>query len=234
MNGNTRTRAIALSLREVAFLAIVAVFVAGYALAYQPASREAVSSSEVRFTDPSPGDLSIVPASCESTPQYPHTAGECSTSCTAQYYCSGSDRYYRNAQCQQSFVESCEYGCLNGVCLDAEGMYFQSFSATDQYGTAFTATGHLQIRPSIVRTGDATRLFWNVVNATSCTIEGTNGDSFTGIDSGAGGTVTGAISQQTLYTLSCVNAATDPSSISETVTVNILPVFCEPGTTGCQ
>ena len=45
-------------------------------------------------------------------------------------------------------------------------------------------TGHLQTRPTIVPKGKTTRVFWNISNVSSCTVTGTNGDSWSGSTSG--------------------------------------------------
>lgn len=80
-----------------------------------PQSRTGTSSVEVRFADMSPKGMAIVPASCPSSP---HDGSFGCSSCVAGYYCSGSVRYYRSATCAQNFVETCEYGCSNGMCLE--------------------------------------------------------------------------------------------------------------------
>jgi hypothetical protein len=62
---------------------------------------------------------------------------------------------------------------------------------------------HLQVRPSIVRPGNKARVFWNVSNVESCSVSGTNGDSWIGIASGALGTATSPIMGRTTFTLHC-------------------------------
>jgi hypothetical protein len=76
-----------------------------------------------------------------------------------------------------------------------------------------------------VPTGATTQVHWDVANVDSCTVTGSNGDSWAGDSSGASGQTSSPILQQTLYTLSC--DASDGSSILETVTVLLIPIFNE-------
>lgn len=227
MSAPAKTTAISLHTREIGFLFILGLFVVSFMLGYAP-ERSGIASSETHYTDPSESGLAIVPASCPSSPHYP---GQCSTTCTAQYFCggtSGNDRYYRNTQCGETFVETCEWGCYNGQCLPREGIIFVPFDGTRITGSAFRANGHLQVTPALVRSGDSTRVYWQVENAVSCTVTGTNGDRWDGLFSGAQGRVTGAISQQVVYTLTCEGyEGTSPSSVIENAVVNIVPFYTE-------
>lgn len=185
---------------------------------------DAFRSSEVRFSDASSrSGLPIVPASC---PSNPHTAGECD--CTPSYYCSGNDRRYIDATCVDTFVETCPYGCSGGVCLPQDPIEFISFEGTFPSGGGFDASGHLQAAPALVRYEETTQLYWNVDNATSCTVSGDNGDSWAGVSSGTSGATTSSILKQTTYTLYC-EALPDatPATITETAVVNIIPIFEE-------
>lgn len=222
---NERTTTLALRGRELLFL--LGVIVVGFFMFGGSASRAPISSAEVQFTDPSASGLAIVPASCPSSPHYD---GQCSQRCTPLYYCagpSGNDRYYRDGQCNESFVETCRWGCANGQCLPAEGMTFVPFTGYRD-GNSFDASGHIQINPSIVRSGDATRVYWYVDNAASCVVTGTNGDRWEMSHSGANGQITGPIVQQVVYTLTCYgHDGTTPSVITENAVVNIVPGFVE-------
>jgi hypothetical protein len=85
-----------------------------------------------------------------------------------------------------------------------------------------------------VKFNGTTKVYWNVSNVSGCTvtpsngsawvIAGTAGNSWTS-SPGSAGQASAAITQRTTFTLSC--AALDTSSIHETVTVNIAPVFQE-------
>jgi hypothetical protein len=82
-----------------------------------------------------------------------------------------------------------------------------------------------------VRSGQTATLYWDIQNASSCTVEGTNGDGGTGggaewnTVSQTAGVITSAITGSTRYTLTCIS--TDTSSFSDSVIINIVPVFRE-------
>ena len=162
-------------------------------------------SSELRFADSSPSGLSIVPASCPSDPHY---AGECGSipPCTAQYYCSGIDLYYRNSSCVSNLIQTCAYGCSGGACIGAPTP---------------TPEGSLSASPRLLRSGATTQISWTTSGVTSCTVAGSNGDSWTGT---SGTQTTSPITQQTTYTLSCGG---EYGTFTDTEIVNIIPVFEE-------
>ena len=142
-----------------------------------------------------------------------------SVSCTPAYSCSSQTIQYTDAACAVSDVTTCvspEF-CSSGsaTCLSAPIGFTESGGFT----------GHLQAAPLIVPQGTPTTLYWNVDNVESCTVTGNNGDSFSGASSGAGGQETAEIEQQTVFTLSCDGL--DGTTVTETQTVNILPVFNE-------
>lgn len=117
--------------------------------------------------------------------------------------------------------------CSGGACY-VPRIDFESFGATWPSGQHFTATGHLQATPILVASGNSARLYWQVVNASSCTVAGTNGYSIDALASGSQGQDSGPIRQRTVFTLSC-NAHTGaiPATVAETATVNIVPSFQE-------
>ncbi|MDO8522355.1 MAG: hypothetical protein Q7S08_03650, partial [bacterium] len=89
----------------------------------------------------------------------------------AIYQCSGSAPGseligYNNCG---SVVNSnrCTYGCSGGACDPPPPITFTSSTANAHKGTqtTFTATGHLQVRPALVRQSDPTWVYWNVQNA---------------------------------------------------------------------
>jgi hypothetical protein len=88
-----------------------------------------------------------------------------------------------------------------------------------------TLSGHLQARPTIVKKGKTIRIFWNISNVSSCTVTGTNGDTWSGATSGTSGKTSATINQQTVYTLSCT--ALDSSTYQESTTVNLVPAYQE-------
>lgn len=124
-----------------------------------------------------------------------------------------------DASCQQSVTYStCEHQCSNGACAAPPPPSFNE--------GANGLTGHLQIRPALVPRGFTTRVYWDVSGVESCSVTGTNGDSWSGVASGSTGRVSGVINQQTLYTLTC-EAYEGQTFDPETAFVNIVPIFQE-------
>lgn len=150
------------------------------------------------------------------------------SSCTPTYFCSGNDLYYRNASCVESLSQTCGYGCAGSACIPPPSIGFTPFSASNVTYGPFTATGHLEVKPSLLWSGNTTSVYWNVSNAQSCSVTGSNGDSWSGSFSGSGGKTSSPITSQTTYTLACTGfPGATPISVIETVTVNIIPVFEE-------
>lgn len=79
--------------------------------------------------------------------------------------------------------------------------------------------------PSLVRSGNTTRVHWNATNVSSCNVTATNGDNWTGLESVVGGEVSGAITGAVDYTLSCVDL--DGGIMTKTAKVQILPIWQE-------
>ena len=143
--------------------------------------------------------------------------------CTPVYSCSGTDTIlYTNAGCQTSTYATCTSPafCSSGssACLYPQPTFVASSGLT----------GHLQLLPALVSSGATTQIHWNVDNVVSCAVSGTNGDSWTGLSSGADGKTSEPIVSQVTYTLTC-NAypGVTPPTISESETVNVIPVFQE-------
>ena len=134
--------------------------------------------------------------------------------CMPAYICSGSAIVNT---CTNTVVQQCSYGCSSGSSCAA--------------APSLTIVDHLHAQPSLVRQGGTTRLFWHVTNASSCTVTENNptiSDSWTDSDSGTAGKLSSAIGSQTVYTLHCTGLPeATPVSISETATVDIVPIFQE-------
>lgn len=143
---------------------------------------------------------------------YAHTTY---TSCTAHYYCSDNNLRHADAYCADTFVQTCSYQCSVNGCITPPAPAFNTGTET---------TGHLQIKPALVRSGSTVKVYWDVSNVTACTVDG-NGDHWTGASSGASGNTSLPVSQRTTYTLSCTGL--DGSVINETATVNVSPVYQE-------
>lgn len=143
--------------------------------------------------------------------------------CTAAYSCSGTQTIlYTTPFCQTSTYATCTAPtfCSEGssACLYPQ----PSFVVTTGL------TGHLQVIPQLVSSGDTTQVHWNVDDVVSCTVTGTNGDSWTGLSAGTAGQTSSPIVAQTTYTLSCAAYPTiTPPTVTETATVNLIPIFEE-------
>lgn len=155
------------------------------------------------------------------------TTNACHTSCQSRRVCNTAATSVVNS-CDGNVIENCADNgkiCVDGVCI-APQMQFEAFEVTSE--PRFSATGHLQVRPSIVRPGQASTVFWKVAHARSCTVQGTNGDSWTGDFSGSSGMQTGIIQARTTYTLHCVaRPGATPPTLEEQQAVDIIPIFQE-------
>ncbi|RJQ35293.1 hypothetical protein C4556_00600 [Candidatus Parcubacteria bacterium] len=120
------------------------------------------------------------------------------------------------------------------TCADEPGIESQE-EGTGGGGTGDTGgTGgvianlNLRAVPSLVRSGETTRLFWSAGDVAHCDVTGTNGDGGVGWDtlvSPVSGKVSGAITEQTTFTLSCYTFS--EALVTDTATVNILPQWSE-------
>lgn len=226
----SKVKALSAGLRPaivVALIGAVLLIVISYFLPPQDAFR----SSELKFTDSSAKGLAIVPASCPSSPH-----GGAGT--IDGYSCQGNDIYVIYGNCSTAFSQTCGWQCSGGACVVPPPIGFEGFTTESTAGSggaggggvgSFQATGHLEVKPLLVRRGDYVRAFWNVTNVTNCTVTATNGDSWSTDSSGTSGQRSqNTILAQTVYTLFC-NALPDAAvpTITETKTVNIIPEFQE-------
>jgi hypothetical protein len=88
-----------------------------------------------------------------------------------------------------------------------------------------SVTGALTLSPKLVPLGKTVQVSWNITNVQSCTVKGTNTDSWSGL---SGSKTSKAINAQTTYTLSCVKD--DPSDLTpftQSATVNLVPTYHE-------
>jgi hypothetical protein len=129
-----------------------------------------------------------------------------STACTTPPRCEANDLV---DSCSGETIRVCDWGCAAGACKAIPAP-----SAT------------LKAVPLLVHSGKTSSISWSAFNVTSCTVRGTNGDSWTGISST--GKTTSLILGQTIYTLHCVGyAGANPSTIDKSITVNLIPSFNE-------
>ncbi len=104
---------------------------------------------------------------------------------------------------------------------------FVRFTTTEP-GQIFNASGHLQARPTLIRTTTVSRLYWNVTNVSSCSVTGTNGDTWSGSASGTAGATTSPLETRTIYKLQCTSLpGSGAANVNESVTINIAPQFNE-------
>lgn len=163
------------------------------------------------------------------------------TSCSLPNNC-GTDGNVRNA-CTGALVETCQYGCTNGVCntactphnkCDTDGNIHEACSGalvqTCKYGctdqacnTAPKATiATFTTLPSLVHKGDTTTVKWDTRYITDCSVAGTDGESWTGT---SGTFTSNPIVSQTIFSISCQGE--DGTTVSASSTVNIAPTYNE-------
>ena len=130
-----------------------------------------------------------------------------SNSCSPRNVCSGD---WVVDSCSGGTIEHCPAGCSNGTCIAPP---------------ALVTVQEFEARPSLVRSGSATTLYWEYDNVASCSISGTNGDTWSTASAGDTGAATSLLSTKTTFTLSCTGL--DGSNVTESATVNIAPVFFE-------
>lgn len=156
------------------------------------------------------------------------------TTCSVSYSCSGANILRRNADCTQTTYATCAsyQVCAPGssACITPD-IGVRAFITTDDgvggVGGA-TMDGHLSVRPSLVAGGTRTHLYWNVINAASCTVSDGTRTLSTAFTSGTSGVVSDPIFQQTTFRLRCLaHAGATVPGIDETGVVNIIPAFQE-------
>lgn len=128
--------------------------------------------------------------------------------CAANYFCQGSDLYYQTSQCSNEFIQHCARGCSGSACIGAPA-----------------PSALLAVSPLLVRNGTTVQVSWQALHVQSCTVSGTNGDSWS---STSGSYTSRPILGQTVYVLTCqALPGASPSTITDSKTVNIIPIFQE-------
>jgi hypothetical protein len=140
--------------------------------------------------------------------------------CTPAYICSGNTIEYKNSSCQVSAVTTCTSPAF---CSAGSNQCLYPVISPNPSGNL---TGNLQVVPNLVNPGSTVSVYWNVSNAQSCTVTGTNGNSWSGLSSPSTGETSSPITTQTTYTLSCQAYGTSPNVV-ESQTVNLTPVYKE-------
>ena len=126
--------------------------------------------------------------------------------CTDKPYCQGADLV---DGCTGDVLQQCEWGCFYGRCNEVP-----------------KPTASLKAVPSLVHSGNSTKISWTSTDTASCTVKSTNGDSWTGKSST--GNTSKPISAQTTFTLVCKGYKnSDPATVQRSVIVNIAPTYQE-------
>lgn len=84
--------------------------------------------------------------------------------------------------------------------------------------------GALSTKPSLVKSGETTKVIWTIDNANICTVTGSNGDFWSGIASASGGETSSPITQRTVFTIACSG---DGGTLQGTADVNLVPEWQE-------
>ena len=126
--------------------------------------------------------------------------------CTTPPKCVGANLVN---SCTNATISACAFGCTSGACNPPPAL-----------------TASIEAKPNLLRIGKTSVVSWSSEHAASCTVVGTNGNSWTGTSSD--GKTTSPIQSQTIYTLNCVGVSGSvPPTIDKSVTVNIIPTFNE-------
>lgn len=140
-------------------------------------------------------------------------------SCTPFFSCLNNDVIYVNGSCEVSTYAACTAPMFCTPGITSCQYPAPAFNADSTNGTS----GHLQAKPLIVPAGAPSKLYWNISYVSGCTVSGTNGDSWTGVSSGATGKTTKGITQRTTFHLACTGL--DSSAVDENTDINIVPIF---------
>ena len=118
--------------------------------------------------------------------------------------------------------------CSDGLDNDFDGNadYPQDLgceSALDDLEESPPASVTINAVPTLVLSGEGSVVTWSTLNTSSCTVTGTNGDSWTGT---SGSQTTGPIVETTIYTLSCLDLESEPTE-NVSIEIQLKPEFQE-------
>ena len=120
--------------------------------------------------------------------------------------------------------------CNDGVDNDFDGdvdypgdLGCTSKTDDNESSSEFVVKSIISSPSEFVQFGNSTLIIWSAENVNSCSVTGTNGDSWSGI---SGSQNTSAITEETTYTLTCLDVEDHPTS-PQSVTVSLIPVFEE-------
>jgi len=138
------------------------------------------------------------------TCKYGCTNGVCNKTCTSGNICDADGNVHD--RCTDVLVKTCKYGCTGSSCNGSPSATISTFS----------------VLPSLVQKGDTTTVKWSTKYVTSCSVTGTNGDSWTGT---SGTQTSPPIVAQTVYTITCTGE--DGTTVTQSSTVGIAPTYNE-------
>ncbi len=134
----------------------------------------------------------------------------CVSPCADSYFCQGNDLMHQDTACNNTVSLICSYGCSAGACIVPN------------------PTINLSVTPLLLQKGEMSQVVWSTTDMSSCTVTSNNGASWSGL---SGSQTSPAIQMQTIFTVRCTSVM--DTTVSQAATVNIIPVFCEPGTPEC-
>ena len=122
--------------------------------------------------------------------------------------------------------------CQDGIDNDNDGLVDladsdcsdENDSEEGSGGAAPNADLSLSASPTLIRSGETTTLIYDIVDASNCSLAGTNGDSWA-LSSNSGSQTTSALTTETTYTLSCIDLSDE--QVLANITVKIIPSFEE-------
>ncbi|MBI2618291.1 hypothetical protein HYW58_02460 [Candidatus Kaiserbacteria bacterium] len=181
-----------------------------------------------------------IPASC---PSYAHNPGECTppTFTATGGSGSGSNIFINEGSSATLEWQGFSSSSCSGVNFSTGGAVSGSAVVTPADTTQYTVIcsngGQSSVTvnvlhpdlsitatPSLLQSGDTTSIAWFATSVNSCSVS-ENNSGITDSWSGTSGTqISSPITEQTIYTLTCL---TDGGALSESVTVNLIPVFQE-------
>jgi hypothetical protein len=179
-------------------------------------------------TTVSPSQTTTYTGTCTGnggTSNFPNAVLTVTCSPSTVYSCSGNNIVQTSTNAQCNVTTNSSYATCNAPSFCSAGASSCSYPAIS-FNPSGNQNGHLQIVPSITGTQESVKIFWNISNAQSCSVTGTNGDSWTGLSSPAGGATSKLITAQVTYTLSCQAYGSNPN-VNETQVVNITPKYKE-------
>ena len=238
--------------RPMRLVVVMAVFLAiGYAVfVHAPGGGIAERSVEVGVASLSPrGEAGgfAIPASC---PSYEHNPGECSPpspsfsgsvgggsgsgavtinngesvtltwSASSAMSCSGTNFSTGGATSGSTVVAPSSTITYTVLCNYNPGLYTPSTVQSSVGVTVFNPALNINASPTQVRSGNQSTISWSATNVDTCSVTGPS-FSATGV---SGSQLSGPVTIQSTYTLSCQNAG---GSLSQSVIVTLIPAFEE-------